>query len=346
MFLPPPLDPARPHVLAPVRVDPSGVAGPTPDEARGPRWRRTSRGWYLPSAVPLDDVEQRIACAVPLLREREAVIGWASLRWLGAGWFPGLEPDGDLRPVTLATTRHVRQQPGFRISQEFVRPAHRAVVDGLPVTSPTWSACFEARYATDWRRAVEVLDMAAYSDLVSRLEAALLTARLVAWTGVPQLRTAVAHMDENAWSPAETRMRLIWTEVAGCPRPLCNRPVFDLDGRHLATPDLVDPVAGVVGEYDGRLHLAGRQRRADLEREGALRAAGLEVETMVAGDGRDPSAFVARLRSAYHRASLPGRARGWTLEPPPWWVRTDTVERRRALPPAAAARLLGYRRSA
>ena len=40
-----------------------------------------------------------------------------------------------------------------------------------------------------------------------------------------------------------------------CPRPLCNVPVFDRFGQHIGTPDLLDPVAGVVGEYDGALHL-------------------------------------------------------------------------------------------
>ncbi len=57
-------------------------------------------------------------------------------------------------------------------------------------------------------------------------------------------------------------MRMIWVVDAGLPRPLCNMPIFDRHGRHIGTPDLLDPVAGVVGEYDGALHLAGEQRAA------------------------------------------------------------------------------------
>jgi hypothetical protein len=332
-------------VLRPVRVDPSGVEGPSPGEARGPGWQRTSRGWYLPSQADLGDVEQRIACALPLLRRHEAVIGWAALRWRGGTWFSGGAADGSLLPVTLATTRRAMPQPGFAISQEFVRPAHRSLVASLPVTSAVWAAAFEARYAGSWWRALETLEMAAYSDLVSRAECAALSARLSAWTGVGQLRRAVEHMDENSWSPRETRMRLVWTEAAGPARPLCNRPVFDLAGRHLGTPDLIDPVTGVVGEYDGELHLQGRQRTRDLDRESVFRDAGLEVVTMVAADYADTSAFVARLWSAYRRAGRGERPRQWTLTMPRGWVDTSTVEVRRALDGWQRRRLLGYRRA-
>ena len=58
-------------------------------------------------------------------------------------------------------------------------------------------------------------------------------------------------------------MRLVWELDAGHPRPLCNVPLFDRHGRHLATPDLVDPGAGVVGEYDGAVHLTGAQRHLE-----------------------------------------------------------------------------------
>jgi hypothetical protein len=42
---------------------------------------------------------------------------------------------------------------------------------------------------------------------------------------------------------------------------LVNRPVFDQHGHHVATPDLLDVEAGVVGEYDGAMH-RGRARHA------------------------------------------------------------------------------------
>ena len=83
-------------------------------------------------------------------------------------------------------------------------------------------------------------------------------------------------------------MRLIWTCTAGLPRPLTNRPVFDLHGRHIGTPDLLDVEAGVYGEYD----VASSTSTAsvgckDLVREDAFRSLGLEPVVMVAGQSRD-----------------------------------------------------------
>lgn len=335
----------RPHLVAPVRVDHAGVAGPTPGQARGRGWRRTLRGWYVPASVELT-VDQRIAEALPLLGPWSAVTGWAGLRWLGGAWFDGSTASGEARDLPVAVHKHLLPRPGFRLSQEFVRPGEIEEVDGLAVTTAARSACFEMRYASSWRRAVVALDMAAYSDLVSISEATAYAATLKRWTGIEQCRTALEHADENAWSPPEVLMRLAWTVDGDKPRPLANRPVFDREGRHLGTPDLIDPRAGVIGQYDGALHLAGRQRWQDVEKEAAFRAAGLECVTMMAGDLADPGRFVARLAAAYQRgAERPRAARGWTVTAPAWWTPTHTVDLRRALTAGQRARLLRYRRA-
>ena len=141
-------------------------------------------------------------------------------------------------------------------------------------------------------------------------------------------------------------MRLVWTLVAALPPPLCNVPVFDLAGRHIGTPDLLEPLAGVVGEYEGDVHLERRQRGVDVRREQAFRDVGLEYFPVVAADWRDEALMAGRMRSAYERArhQRPG-SRAWTIDPPAWWVPTDTVARRRALSDAERLRLLGRRAS-
>ena len=140
-------------------------------------------------------------------------------------------------------------------------------------------------------------------------------------------------------------MRLDWGLVVGR-RPLTNRPVFDLDGRHIGTPDLIDPEAGVVGQYDGRLHLAGERRAADLRRDQRFAEHGLRTVIMVAADRRDPAAYHRRLRSAYADAtSRPVAQRAYTLELPAWWRPTFTVEQRRALSPEDRRRWLGRGRT-
>jgi hypothetical protein len=287
----------------------------------------------VPASADPEVPEQRIVEAGAVLPSVGGVTGWASLRWHGGLWFDG-RADGTTRlPVTLVISYlDIRPQPGIEISHEQLRPSDLSVVDGLSVTIPERSTLFEMRYAATVEAAVVVADMAMQADLATTEELTAYAATLGTWTGIPQAREAVGLARENSWSPQETRLRLLWVLLAGLPEPLCNRPVFDLSGRHIGTPDLLDPVAGVAGEYEGVVHLERRQRGEDVRREQAFREVGLECFPVVAADWKDEAAIAARIRSAYARAtSRPVIERAWTIEQPAWWVDTDTVARRRAL---------------
>jgi hypothetical protein len=348
VFRPPPFHPSRPTLVGPVRLDPEGRVGPTTAQARGAGWRRSSRGRYVPADVDADDPAQRIIEAAAVLPAYGGVTGWAALHWWGGHWFDGRAwGSRHRRDVWLATGDiHIREQPGISICEEKLDPRDLTVVDGLRVTTALRSALFEMRYAASERLAVVAMDMVAYSDLVSIAEMREYAAAHSSWTGIPQARDALPHADENAWSPPEVLMRLSWTFDAGRPRPLCNAPIFDPAGRHIGTPDLLDAHAGVVGEYDGALHLLGRQRARDVRREADFRSVGLEYVTMLAADLLDPSHFVGRLHAAYRRAGYePESGRAWTIARPAWWTSTDTVARRRVLTDAQRARLLRRRAS-
>jgi hypothetical protein len=333
------------ELVWPSRLDPTGRRGPTRGQARGPAWRRIAYGLYVPAATA-PGLEQRIVEAAARLPAYGGVTGWAGLRWTGGVWFGGLDGLGQTqRPVVLATaSRSIRPGPGLAVSQERLDPTELTGHLGLAVTTPVHSLFFEMRHARGHAEAVAVADMAAYSDLVSRREAVAYAAARPGWTGIGRMREALVDMDENAWSPTEVAMRQVWCRDAGLPRPACNHPVFDLAGGLLGTPDLLDPVAGVVGEYDGALHLEGAQRARDVRREGVFRAAGLEYVTMLAADLAEPAGFVTRLRQAYARASrTPATDRAWTAQLPAWWIPTFTVEQRRGLDDDQRARLLRLR---
>ncbi|HEY6932844.1 MAG TPA: hypothetical protein VI452_05550, partial [Marmoricola sp.] len=314
----------RPGLVVPVGIDRAGDGrGPSKAEAAGRDWRRTSRGLYVPSHVDPSLPEQRIVEAAAVLPGRGGVTGWASLRWQGALWFDGAAPDGvELLPVDLVTGyADIRNQPGIVVSQERLNPREVVVVDGLPVTSAVRALSFVMRYARSVREAVVWMDMTAHFDLVSIEEAWCYVEEHPGWTGVPQMREALALADENCWSPWESRTRLVWRLDAGLPSPLCNRPIFDRSGRHVGTPDLLDPWAGVVVEYDGAPHLVGEQRKIDVLREEAYRRVGLEYLTVLSEHLRDRHGTAARMRDVRRRARWsPAAGRAWTLEPPPWWV--------------------------
>lgn len=346
---PPAFDAVRPGLWRPLRVDQNGEAGPTRAQARGPGWRKTSHAYYLPSWVDRTNVEQRIVEAGHDLPWMASVQGWASLRWQEALWFDGRAHGGRTElPVPIAVLHgSIREQSGIAVTSEFIPPRDRIVVDGLPVTVPVCALAFEMRYAATPRDAARAFALAAAADLVSTAEMHEYMELLYHWTGIPQLREAMTLAEENAWSPREFDMTAVWQVDAGLSRPLLNMPVFDRNGRHLGTPDLLDPVAGVAGDYDGALHLAGKRRASDLRREDAFRGVGLEYFTIVAQDFGDIPRMVARMHAARSRAlCLPPALRSWTVQPPPWWVPTHTVELRRALTPAQRERFLGYRRTA
>lgn len=300
----------------------------------------------MPAEVDASHPEQRIVEAWEAVGDSKGVValtGWAALRWLGATWFDGTA-DGGRRalPVAVITTARLRSQPGILVTEE--RPAHHVLEHhGVQVTDPWRSLIYEARYAPSVRQAVVHLEMAAHADLVSVDELAAALPHYNGWTGVGKPRKALALADENVWSPQESRMKWDWAVVLGFPPPLCNRAIFDLQGNHVATPDLFDPVAGAAGEYDGALHLEGEQRRRDRDREEALRDLGLEYFTVLAGD-LGTSKSLDRMASVRRRAAfLPEEGRRWTLEPPEWWTPTFTVEQRRALDDGSKQRWLRNR---
>ncbi|GAA3667935.1 hypothetical protein GCM10022237_29790 [Nocardioides ginsengisoli] len=324
---------SRRGVVLPVHLDATGRTGPTPGQARGGRWRGVAPGWYVPGEVDGAVLDQRIVEALAGVPSYAAVTGWASLARRDARWFKGLAADGrtvvDV-PVALQT-RGVRRRAGVELTEDWLFDDDIEVVDGLPVTRPERAVAFEVCRTRSLAPAVRMVDLACAADLTDLATLDTYTQRLIARPGVPRLRTALAWADENVWSPQESTMRVVWRQRI--PRALlANRPLFDHDGRHLVTPDLIDPLAGVVGEYDGAVHLGDGLRRRDLDRDALYRDLGLELVTMMSAGTGDVHHFERRLAAAYRRAARrPAESPRWTLRQPAWWVDTSTVARRRAL---------------
>jgi hypothetical protein len=294
------------------------VTGPTRGTRSG--WRKVAHGWYLPADVDLDVVEQRILSQAPRLPRGAGLTAWAALRWYGAAYFDGLGAGGRQQlPVTLLLgNRNLRSSPAVRLSKEQFPPWELQVVADVPCAVVARALYDETRWSPSDRHAVVAVDMTVAAGLITPDTFRDYVESRPAWTGVYRARFGADHAVAGSRSPQESWMRLVWLLDARMPAPLCNRPVFSLDGRLLGYPDLFDPVAGLVGEYDGRDHLAEDRRSKDRTREERFRDHGLEYVAIVTGELRYPALVVQRLRAAYARAPfLPAEQRQWTLDPPP-----------------------------
>lgn len=316
-----PRTPRAKGLVVPVRVDEEGRCGPTRQQARGPCWRQTSSGMYVPGDVDSTAVEQRILEQGSRIRRHGAVTSWAGLRWRGATFFDGTDgPDAALPVPLVVGTGLLRPDPRITISFEQIGAHERELVDGLWVTTPERALFDEVRRHRRLRQAVVDIEMAVAAGIVSPDGFRAYLESRNGWTGVGGAREAASVAGFGSRSPQEMRMVLCWIWDAGLPRPLCNVPIFDLLGGLVAIVDLLDPVAGCVGEYQGEDHKSGERHRADVARHEKLRAVGLEVFEVVGGDLADRDLVVKRMHAARERSTyLRADERSWTLETPDWW---------------------------
>lgn len=310
-------------LILPARLDPTGRTGPTRSAARHGGWQQVASGWYLPADADVGVVEQRILAGASRLPEGAGVTAWAALRWRGAAYFTGVGPDDAVLPVPLLLgLGNLRPDPRVQLSKEQFAPWEREVVAGLPCSSVERALFDEVRRLRGGRLGVVAIDMTAAAGLITVAGFAAYVELRPAWTHVPKVRTCLPLASDDARSPQEVLMRLVWVIDAGLSRPLCNRAVFGLDGCLLGVPDLFDECAGVVGEYDGADHRRLDRRRKDSSREERFRDHGLEYFRVVEGEVADRARLAARMHAVRRRARfLPPDQRRWTLEEPAWYLR-------------------------
>jgi hypothetical protein len=300
------------------------AAGITRHMTRGPAWRRTNRGFFVPADV-VPTTTQRILEAQPLLPVGGALAGWAAAYVLGADWLDGREP-WSLQPLPLTVNlgRDLGRADTTEVHyvREQLPAADRQVAHGTPVTSPERTAFDAARWASDVVEAVVFLDQIARTLDVDLTSVSARCDPPSSWAGVTQARRALALADPAAASPWESRLRMFYVGPAALPRPLVNRAIFAPDGRLLGVADLFDPEAGLVTEFDGQEHRQRRQHRADNLREEELEAANLVVCRVDSIDLRFRAALADRLQARYAQGLRRDRGRDdWTLQQPTWWRR-------------------------
>ncbi|WP_036507215.1 hypothetical protein [Nocardioides sp. URHA0020] len=311
-------DPIAPPVtglVAPVRLDPTGRRGPTRAQARGPSWRFTAPGLVVPAGISDDVVEQRILESYARSGAPAVVTGWAALRLQGGGFFDGLAPDGRTRvrvPVAANGTRH-RGDLGTAVAEDRVPEDEVVVLHGIRCARAERALYDEMQRIGEVREMAVAVGAACAAQLTSVKRMRLYAATRRWYRDVRLVKAAVEISVEGCRSPQEDRFRQVWELDAQWGRPLLNPTILDARGRFVANPDLLDPGRGVVGEYAGAGHRDLDQHEADVDREAAVRAVGLEYVEMVGRTLRDPARVVARMEQAAARAVH--LERRWQLAP-------------------------------
>ena len=261
----------------------------------------------------------------PLVPARGAVAGWAAAYVLGVDVLDGQNPFTMTPlpvPVHLGQNLGRAHPDGVHLVRERLPMVDREVVHGLPVTGPLRTVFDGGRWAPDLVEAVVFVDQMAHA-LELDLEALAPWCRPgPRWPGITRLRAALALADAGSASPSESRLRMFYMLRARLPRPLVNRPLFDLDGRFLGTPDLFDAAAGLATEFDGKDHRERHQHRDDNIREEKLEVVNLTVCRVDSLDLRQPAPLRERLRARHAQGMRRDRSLDrWTLVEPPWWQR-------------------------
>ncbi|GAA4705323.1 hypothetical protein [Nocardioides conyzicola] len=296
-----PIAPPVAELVTPVRVDPSGQAGPTPKQMRGPRWRITSAGLAVPAEVGDDLVEQRILEASARTGSSAVVTGWAALRLHGGNFFDGLARDGRSRlAVPIAANGERLTGPG--VVRDQIPPDEVVEVHGIRCTTVERALYDEMQRIGEVREMAVAVGAACAARLTSVRRMRLYATTRRWYRDVRLVKEAVELSVERCRSPQEDRFRLIWELDAQWGRPLINRTVVDLEGRFVATPDLLDPVRGVIGEYAGADHRDIDRHESDVERLADVRDVGLECVEVVGRTIRDPRRVVIRMEQAAQRA--------------------------------------------
>lgn len=311
---------------------------------RDPGYVRLRQGVWIARGVPPDQPDVRIAAVAAQLPEHAVIGGWSAARLHerdtatdGVDVFDG-GPLLDERPVSRRPARVVvvaaREsrlvtRADVRILRSPASDDERTAVGGIGVTTPLRTALDLARLLPVPRAVVALdrlraLQLVTANDIRTAFGARRFRGRAAGLAALSLSRDGVE-------SPRETLLRLVWRS-AGLPEPVVNAQVWNADGEFVARVDLLDPLAGVVGEYDGAVHASAERRSRDARRQEALEALGLVVVRVGADDLDEHGHGVQvqhRLRDAYRRAALRAvRERRWVVTPGGPEARSD-VDRRR-----------------
>src|SRR5215207_11079236 len=241
----------RPRTISRIRRQRPGVTSAVDAEsipfrgtARSRRWRRVSRGLYVPRADSPTPAAELVAWR--LILPPSAVFTCLTAAELRGWWLPATVE----HPVFVAVPRSDPhpQRPGLLVTRH-PRAIPAEEIDGLPVASAAQTLLATARY-------LSVLDLVILGDSALRLKTCTVEELIKAATqrrrGAPLLRTVIPLLDGRSESPWESVLRILHRTAGIDVEP--QKEIYDDCGRFVARADLWLVGTRRIHEYDGEVH--------------------------------------------------------------------------------------------
>jgi len=160
-----------------------------------------------------------------------------------------------------------------------------------------------ARWSRSPARALAAIDLGLRHELTTVQELRTFLPLMKRRQGMPLVRAAAGVATMDAESPKESELRYYWLE-SGLPPPIVNAWIYDLRGTCLGRVDLLEPISGYVGEFNGHWHDMWDRPERDAHRNAGLRSLNLTLDEFTRADvGGDSKALCEqRLLSGYAKA--------------------------------------------
>jgi len=249
----------------------------------------------------------RIHAALVVAPADAVLSGWAAavLHGVPSDFLDGTWDGKAMMPVEFSVPAKdgARQRRGVRLRWSTVPREHTVNYQGRPVTSSLRTAVDLARWSRTPARALAAVDLSLRHGLATAQELQAFLPMMKRRQGMPLVRATVRVGTVDAESPKESELRYYWLE-SGLPPPIVNAWIYDLRGVCMGRVDLLEPVSGYVGEFNGHWHEMWDRPALDATRNAGLQSLNLTLNEFTRFDvgGTGQCLLEQRLLSGYAKA--------------------------------------------
>ena len=249
----------------------------------------------------------RIQAAMAVAPADAVLSGWAAavVHGVPSDFLDGTWDGRAMMPVEFSVPGKdgARRRRGVRLRWSTVPAEDTVTYQGRPLTNRLRTTVDLARWSRTPARALAAVDLSLRHGLTTAQELQAFLPLMKRRQGIPLVRAAAGVGTMDAESPKESELRYYWLE-SGLPPPIVNAWIYDLRGTCMGRVDLLEPISGYVGEFNGHWHEMWDRPALDAKRNAGLRSVNLTLDEFTGFDVGWQGQFLCeeRLTSGYAKA--------------------------------------------